>query len=150
MSLTRSPFIGCFAQVAGASLRIRADVLKRESLENDVLRQRLLLYYNYFYAQVSESVACNGLHPIQKRCCRWLLMTHDRLDSDEIPLTHEYLSYMLGVRRSGVTEVLQALQKQGVVDCSRGKIVVTDRPGLEALCCECYQNISLLYERLIG
>ena len=137
-------------QIPGSGLRLSADVLGREASQDGPLRTRMLNYQTYFYARVSQSVACNGLHPIQERCCRWLLMTHDRLDSDIVPLTHEYLSMMLGVRRASVTEVLQSLQEHGVIDTSRGKITVTNREGLEDLSCECYRNVRHVYEQLLG
>jgi CRP-like cAMP-binding protein len=137
-------------QIPDSALRIKVDVLKRLAHQDAVLRDRLLHYQGYFFAQVSQSVACNGLHPIQKRCCRWLLMTHDRLDSDEVPLTHEYLAMMLGVRRAGVTEVLHLLQDQGAISTSRGKITITDRQRLEDLCCECYRKVKQVYQQLLG
>jgi CRP-like cAMP-binding protein len=101
-------------------------------------------------SQVSQCVACNGLHVIVERCCRWLLMTHDRVDGDELTLTHEFLSYMLGVRRSSVTEVLQSLQQQGLIRYGQGKITVLNREGLEELSCECYQCVRDEYDRLLG
>ena len=110
----------------------------------------LLKHHQAFLAQICQSVACNGLHTLFKRCCRWLLMTHDRAERDELPLTHEFLSFMLAVRRSGVTETLQALQEQGLISNSRGTIIITDRPGLEAASCECYRIVVEEYERLLG
>jgi CRP-like cAMP-binding protein len=89
------------------------------------------------------------LHVILERCCRWLLMTHDRVDGDELALTHEFLSIMLGVRRSGVTEVLQSLQQQGAIRYGKGKILIVDRARLEDLACECYQYIREEYQRLL-
>ena len=137
-------------QIAGSGWRLNADVLRRAATQDGPLRTLMSKYQTYFFAQVSQSVACNGLHPIQERCCRWLLMTRDRLDADVIPLTHEYLSMMLGVRRASVTEVLQSLQEQGVIGRSRGRITVTDRQGLEDLSCECYGNVRHVYEQSFG
>jgi CRP-like cAMP-binding protein len=93
-------------------------------------------------------VACNGLHPVQKRCCRWILMTHDRTEGDELTLTHEFLAMMLGVRRPGVTEVLRSLKERGLIRYSRGLITVLDRKGLEAASCECYRSVKDEYSRL--
>ncbi len=138
------------AQVPGPALKISATVLSRLAQREEGLRERLLKYQAYFLAQISQSVACNGLHPIQRRCCRWLLMTHDRLDNDVIPLTHEFLAMMLGVRRAGVTEVLQSLQQAGLIANQRGKITVIDRQGLEELCCECYRRTTKTYQQLLG
>lgn len=139
-----------FVQAADGALRMRADILLRETAREGPLRSLLLAYQASFFLQVSQSVACNGLHPIQQRCCRWLLMTHDRLESDELPLTHEFLAMMLGVRRAGVTEVLGALQEKNLLRCSRGKITVLDRQGLEDQSCECYGIVQNSYERLLG
>src|ERR1043165_6373391 len=87
-------------QIAGDALRMDAAILQQEAGQDGPLRRLLLLYQTAFMTQVSQSVACNGLHPVAKRCCRWLLMTHDRMESDEVPLTHEFLAIMLGMRRS--------------------------------------------------
>jgi CRP-like cAMP-binding protein len=124
--------------------------LKEEIKRDDTLNERLTRYTIAFLAQVSVSVACNGLHPIEKRCCRWLIMTHDRLGSDELPLTQEFLSIMLGVRRAGVGEILQSLEEQRVIRHKRGNIIVIDRKGLEAKSCECYQVANDEYHRLLG
>jgi CRP-like cAMP-binding protein len=91
-----------------------------------------------------------GLHTVQQRCCRWLLMTRDRMQSDELPLTHEFLAIMLGVRRPSVTEVLRPLQEQGLIRSRRGTITLVDRAGLEATCCECYRSVKDEYTRLLG
>ncbi len=126
-------------QVTGEGIRMRSDVLANEASQDGPLRRLLVLYNTAFSTQVSYSVACNGLHKVEKRCCRWLLMTADRMESDTLALTHEFLAIMLGVRRSSVTEVLQPLQGRGLIRNSRGKIQITDRPGLEATTCECYR-----------
>lgn len=137
-------------QIAGEGLRIDAADLKELAGQDGPLRQLLLLYHASFLTQISYSVACNGLHPIQKRCCRWLLMTHDRSDTDTLALTHEFLGVMLGVRRASVTEVLRPLQEQGLISNTRGAITILDRPGLESLSCECYRMVKGEYERLLG
>jgi Mn-dependent DtxR family transcriptional regulator len=99
---------------------------------------------------MSQSVACNGVHPIIKRCCRWLLMTHDRVGKDELPITHEFLAIMLAVRRPGVTETLKTLQEQGLITTRRGMVQITDRAGLERASCECYRAVQTEYDRLLG
>jgi CRP-like cAMP-binding protein len=137
-------------QIAGDALRMDVDVLEQEAGRDSPLRRVLLLYHTAFLTQVSQSVACNGLHPIQQRCCRWLLMTHDRMDSDEVPLTHEYLGIMLGVRRASVTEVLGPLHDKGLVNNGRGAITILDRAGLEKLSCECYRKVKDEFDRLLG
>ena len=110
----------------------------------------LLLYNGVFLFQISQGVACNGLHTVQQRCCRWLLMTHDRVATDEFPITHEFLAQMLGVRRPSVTDVLRPLQEDGLIRYHRGKMTVLNRQGLEATSCECYRIVVQEYERLLG
>ncbi len=101
-------------------------------------------------AQVSQSVACNGLHRLEQRCCRWLLMTRDRVGSDDLRLTHDFLAIMLGARRASVTEVLKPLQQSGLVHSHRGRISILDRSSLEERSCECYQVVKDEYDRLLG
>jgi CRP-like cAMP-binding protein len=139
-----------FCQVAGDCLRIETSVLHRAAQSDESTKRLFEAYYAAFLFQVSQSVACNGLHTVPKRCCRWLLMTHDRVQQPEIRLTHEFLSNMLGVRRSTVTEILQTLEKEGLIVLGRGKITVVDRAGLEAASCECYGDVRAEYERLLG
>ncbi len=137
-------------QVSGEAVRMRAATLTEECGRDGPLRRLLILYNTAFATQVSYSVACNGLHKVEQRCCRWLLMTQDRVGSDVLPLTHEFLSIMLGVQRSSVTEVLHPLQERGLVRNSRGQITVRDRPGLEATSCECYRVVKDEFSRLFG
>ena len=136
-------------QIEGDALRIAARHIQALADSDPQLRKLLLRYYTAFHAQVSRSVACNGLHPLSKRCCRWLLMTHDRVDGDQFYLSHEFLAMMLGVRRAGVTEALQELKESGLIDYARGNIKIVDRKGLEAACCECYQFAESEYERIL-
>lgn len=137
-------------QVGGEALRMDAEVFRQEAGHDGPLR-RLMLSYNAAYAiQVSQSVGCNGLHNVQQRCCRWLLITLDRMESNVVPLTHEFLSIMLGVRRASVTEVLGPLHEQGFVSNSRGAITILNRQGLEKLSCECYRKVKDEFERLLS
>ncbi len=137
-------------QVPGEGIRMSADVLKEEAKRDGPLRRLLIQYNTAFSTQVSYSVACNGLHKIEKRCCRWLLMCQDRVGSNMLPLTHEFLAIMLGVQRSSVTEVLHPLQERGLILNGRGKIQIVDRPGLEATSCECYRVVKEEFARLFG
>src|SRR5579864_8943711 len=137
-------------QVPGDALRMAEDVLREEVSRDSPLRRLLVLYHTAFLAQVSQAVACNGLHSVHQRCCRWLLMTQDRVHSDVFPMTHELLAEMLGVRRSTVSEVLQPLKEQGLIRYSRGKFTVLDREGLKSGSCECYRTISEEFVRLFG
>ena len=88
----------------------------------------------------SQTAACNRLHSIEQRCARWLLMSSDRIQSDSMPMTHEFLSSMLGVRRAGVSEVAEELQRSGLIQYRHGQLTITDREDLEATACECYRN----------
>jgi CRP-like cAMP-binding protein len=139
-----------FMQVSGEGLRMEAGALIKAASRDGPLRDVLTRYHAYFLYSVSQSVACNGLHTVGPRCCRWLLITHDRVGGDELPLTHEFLATMLGVRRASVTLVLQPLQESGLIRGGRGKITVLDRRGLEVAACECYQRVQHEYTRLLG
>lgn len=137
-------------QIAGEGLRIDAATFKEEASKDGPFRRLLLRYNKAFLLQASQSVACNGLHNVQQRCCRWLLISLDRMDSNEIPLTQEFLAVMLGVRRSTVSDILGPLHDKGLIKNSRGVITVVDRAGLEKLACECYQKVKNEFDRLIG
>ena len=149
MGCDTSPY-EVMVQVPGDGLRWGADEFKREVDRSEKLRRIILDYYTAFSVQVSYSVACNGLHKIEQRCCRWLLMTQDRVGSNDLPLTHEFLAIMLGVRRASVTDVLQPLQKRGLIHNGRGRIEIVDRAGLEKQACECYAATQAAFARLFG
>jgi CRP-like cAMP-binding protein len=146
---TRSPH-RMIVQVEDGCLRIDAKELEKEGARDGPLRDLLTAYHIAFVSQVSQSVACNGLHRLGQRCCRWLLMTRDRVGSDELHLTHEYLALMLGARRASVTEALRPLQKAELVRSLRGRITILDGAGLEARSCECYFVVRDEYEQLLG
>ena len=137
-------------QVGDGGLRIEAVALREEVARGGAFRELLIGYQEAFVAQVSQSVACNGLHRLEQRCCRWLLMTRDRVGSDEIRLSHEFMAIMLGARRASITEVLRPLREAGLVRSHRGRISILDRVGLEARSCECYQVVRDEYDRLLG
>jgi CRP-like cAMP-binding protein len=138
------------AQIEGLALRMNVRNFSQLLLSSQALRELQEKYSSAFMAQVSQSVACNGLHTIEQRCCRWLLMSRDRVGMDSIGLTHEFLSYMLGVRRASVSETLQPLQEAGLLTSRRGKIVLLDVPGLKSRACECYQAVKDEYDRLFA
>jgi CRP-like cAMP-binding protein len=139
-----------FVELAGEAWRIDAAVFKRCADRMDKLRDTIFRYQQALMFQISQCVACNGLHAIVQRCCRWLLTTHDRVEGDELVLTHEFLSYILGVRRASVTQVLQSIRQKGFVNYGRKKITILDRSGLEQLSCECYESVNKQYHRLLG
>jgi CRP-like cAMP-binding protein len=138
------------SQVVGDAVRMKADVFKREVTPGTSLYNLLLRYTQALLSQISQSVACNCLHPVEGRCSRWLLMCHDRVKSDQFILTQELISQMLGVRRASVSEVAATLQKAGLIRYSRGKITILDREGLESSACECYRVVKEEFERLLG
>lgn len=137
-------------QVAGRARRMSTDVLLNEVRCDGRLRRLLNLYHAAFNTQVMQGMACNGLHSIEQRCCRWLLTTQDRLGSFELNITHDFLAQMLGVRRASVTEVLRPLQTEGMIRASRGKVVILDPKRLADASCECYRVIRREYQRLLG
>jgi hypothetical protein len=137
-------------QIPGNGLRMKADVFQTEVYWGCPLHTLLLRYTQALMSQISQTAACNCLHKVEKRFCRWLLMTQDRVDSNSFPLTHEFLSYMLGVRRASVSEVAAIFQSSGLIDYHRGQITIRDRKGLEASSCQCYQSFNQEFKRLLG
>ena len=137
-------------QITGHGLMLGADDLKHELEENAPLRSLLLLYVQAFHAQVAQTAACNGRHTVPERLARWLLIAHDRLDTDEVALTHEVLSLMLGVRRPGVTVAAGTLQQGGLIRFTSGKVTIQNRQGLEGAACECYQTARRHARDILG
>jgi CRP-like cAMP-binding protein len=125
-------------QVAGHGARIPARQFYTLARQNPALHDFIVRYQEMLLHQAQQSTACNALHEARPRLCRWLLQTHDRLDTDIVALTQEFLAQMLGVRRTTVTELARGLQRQGLVRYKRGKIEILDREALEACACECY------------
>lgn len=137
-----------FSQIPGLATRMKTDVFKREVPPGSQLYSLLQRYIQTFFNQIAQSAACNRLHPIEKRFCRWLLMTRDRAGSDEFVLTQEFLAQMLGVRRAGVSEVASQFQEFGLIRYHRGNINILDREALKANACECYAKIREQFEQL--
>lgn len=137
-------------QVAGEAKRIPAEAFEAVIKHAPSLRDMLHRYTLALMNQAGQQVACNRLHSLEQRCAKWLLTTHDHMDTVELPLTQEFLAIMLGVRRPGVTVAAQALQDAGLIRYRRGRITITDRPGLERVSCECYHRIRADYEELLG
>ena len=137
-------------QLEGTALRIGAAALRAEMERSAGFRALLLHYALAFHAQVTLTAACNARHAIEHRLARWLLTAHDRAGADEFPMTHEFLSLMLGVRRPGVTIAAGMLQKAGLIQYARGRMTITDRLGLEVASCECYHTVRHEFARLLG
>ena len=136
-------------QVPGTVVSMNADTFRHEIRQQGALASLVERYTQAFFIQVSQQVACNGLHSVEQRCARWLLLTQDRVGTDEFPMTHEFLSHMLGVRRATVTVTAGILQKAGFVQFSRGRVAIVDRKGLEDAACECYEVTREVYDRLL-
>jgi len=140
--------VKAFVQVAGGGVRVTAATFQNAIAESASVRGLFLRYAQSYLSQVSQSSACNRAHSIEERCARWLLMTHDRVGADEFPLTHEFLSLMLGVRRAGVTVAAGMLQKAGLIEYTHGRIKIVDRDALEGAACACYRIIRDSYDGL--
>jgi anti-anti-sigma factor len=136
-------------QVAGEAIGIDVEIFGKLVAEDDRLRVLVNGYVEAVFAQTVLSVACNALHHLTERCARWLLMTHDRVDTDEFELTHELLATMLGVTRPSMSVAAKTLQAAGLITYRRGRITVVDREGLEDAACPCYELIRSEYSRLV-
>jgi CRP-like cAMP-binding protein len=138
------------AQVSGEAWRVDADVFRHELTRSDALRASTNRYIQGLLVQIAQTVACNRLHPVGERTARWLLMTGDRVGSDQFRLTQEFLATMLGVHRPSVTVAAGELQRKGSIQYHRGQVRITDRAALEQASCECYDVIRTEFERLLG
>ncbi|MEP7086471.1 MAG: Crp/Fnr family transcriptional regulator [Gemmatimonadota bacterium] len=139
-----------FVLLTGESYRMSAAAFARAVDRNPAFARLVNRHSLALFNQAAQSVACNRLHTLESRCARWLLMTHDRMRMEPFVLTHEFLSYMLGVHRPAVTLAAGALRRAGLIRYTRGKVTVMDRPGLEAASCACYEITRANYERLVG
>lgn len=139
-----------YVQVPGAGLRMTTKAFRRELSQSPSMQAVFLRYAHAFFNQVAQSAACNHFHTLEQRCCRWLLMTQDRMLANEFLLTQEFLAMMLGVQRTGVTAAAGALQRAGLITYTRGQVVVLDRRGLKRLSCECYNVSKKEFDRLLG
>jgi CRP-like cAMP-binding protein len=136
-------------QSAGQAFQLTGWVLKEEFERHTELQHLLLRYTQALITQMSQTAVCNRHHSVDQQLCRWLLLSLDRLSTNELTMTQELIANMLGVRREGVTEAAGKLQAQGLIRYSRGHIAVLDRPGLEAHVCECYSVVKKEYDRLL-
>jgi CRP-like cAMP-binding protein len=139
-----------YVQVPGTALRMDARIFRGELERSPTLHLITLRYAHAFFNQVAQSAACIHLHKVEQRCCRWLLMTRDRMPADDFLLTHEFLGMMLGVRRTTVTEVMGSLQKAGLIRYRRGHVTILDHEALRSRACECYDILRLEFDRLLG
>ena len=136
-------------QVPGTARWLRSDTFRSIVKECPPVRRMSYRYAQAMISQISQSVACNNLHGVEERLARWLLMTHDRSDGDELHLTQEFVAEMLGVRRPTVTLVARTFQTAGLIRYRRGRIEILDRTGLEEAACECHAIMARHYKRLL-
>jgi CRP-like cAMP-binding protein len=137
-------------QIPGRALRMPADILRAEAEASPQLRAVILRYVQAFLNSATQSAACNRAHLLEQRLARWLLTARDRAGSDRLLLTQEFIAMMLGVRRAGVTVAAISLQSAGLIRYAHGRITISDREGLEAVACECYEITRREYARLLG
>jgi hypothetical protein len=137
-------------QVAGDALRVHAPVIQEEFKLGGPCQLLLLRYTQALITQISQTAVCNRLHTVEQRLCRWLLLTHDRVESAELRLTQEFIANMLGGRRESVTKAARHLQAARLIRYVRGHITILDRQGLEAASCECYQVVKTEFDRLLS
>ena len=138
------------AQIAGRAYQMSASALREEFARGGPLQLVLLRYTQALITQISQTAVCNRLHSVEQRLCRWLLLSHDRVKSDELLMTQELIASMLGMRREGVTVAAARLKDAGLIDYTRGRIQILNRAGLEATVCECYRIVKDELDRLSG
>ena len=136
-------------QSAGHAYRVRAQLLKEEFFRAGPMQRLLLRYTQALLTQMAQTAVCNRHHTVDQQLCRWLLLSMDRLPSNQLTMTQELIANMLGVRREGVTEAAGKLQHDGLIEYRRGHITVLDRGGLEARVCECYAVVKKEFDRLL-
>jgi CRP-like cAMP-binding protein len=141
----------CIVQIAGDvdAVKMPVAAFLAEMELRGAFYNRVIRYYQAHSIQIQQTTACNALHPAEQRCCRWLLMSRDRVGRDELKLTHEFMAIMLGVRRPTVTIIAGTLEKAGLISGHRGTINIIDRAGLEAASCECYATVKAHFARLL-
>jgi CRP-like cAMP-binding protein len=137
-------------QGSGEALRMSAAAMQAEFNHGGAFQLAALRYTQALITQISQTAVCNRLHTTEQRLCRWMLMTHDRRRSDELQMTHEFISHMLGIQREAVTVTAGCLQEKGAISYKRGRIKIISRQILEEFCCECYEVVRLEHHRLIG
>lgn len=135
--------------VPGTGIRVPAPVIQQDFDRGHAVRRVLLRYTQALLTQMAQTAVCNRHHEVAQQLCRWILSMLDRVGSREIPMTHQQIAAMLGVRREGVTEAARQLKEAGVIGYSRGRVRVLDRPALEDCACECYRVVREEYDRLL-
>jgi CRP-like cAMP-binding protein len=147
--VTPQAFGRYIVQLGGTASRIEVTRMHKAMAARPAIRQLILHYTEALMAQTLQTVACNAVHSVEARCCRWILMSQDRVGKGDLPLTHEFLAEMLGVQRSTVSEVTRTLQDKGLIQQGRGMITVVDGPALQQAARECYEIIRQRYQQLL-
>ncbi len=146
---SRVSFNRCLVQLDGAMVRCPIELLQSEFKRSEHVRDLFVSYSETLLSQVQQTVACNSMHTVEERICRWLLMMHDRAEGEALPYTHEFLSHMLGANRKSVTLAAQSLQTAGLISYRRGRIQIIDRTGLEKASCECYAVVRERFDAFL-
>jgi hypothetical protein len=149
LGVDRTPGRG-LVQISGTIERMEAAVFQELARDPGPFRDLLARYTQALFNHMAQTAVCNRAHPINERCARWLLMTHDRVEGDTFYLTHEFLAQMLGVRRASVTVAAGILQQAGLIRYHRGVVEIVDRDGLEEACCPCYGIVRETFEAILG
>jgi CRP-like cAMP-binding protein len=137
-------------QGAGDAFKMKASVMQEEFKRGGALQLALLRYTQALITQISQTAVCNRLHTTEQRLCRWILMTHDRTQTDQLEMTHEFIANMLGIQREAVSVVAHRLREKVAIDYKRKSIRIIDRQILEECSCECYQVVKIEHQRLMS
>lgn len=146
----RPSFNRCIVQLEGHMLRCKVEVLQTELNRSEHIRGLFVSFSETLFSQVQQTAACNAVHTVEERICRWLLMMHDRAEGDDLTYTHQSLAEIMGANRKSVTLAAQSLQAAGLISYRRGVMQVRDRPGLEQASCECYRVVRQRFEALLS
>lgn len=147
---SRVSYSRCTVQLQGPLVRCKIEPLQEEFQNSAHMQDLFFSYSETLMSQVMQTVACNSLHSVEERLCRWLLMMHDRAEGENLTYTHEFLARIMGANRTSVTLAAQSLQNKGLISYRRGMMQVVDRPGLEDATCECYQIVKARFDAFLN